>query len=653
MIKQGRNDPCACGSGEKFKQCCMSSAMAKNSTTSNNAAISNALKAASNFVSSGKLKDAVLICQQILQAEPNNHEALNLLGVLAYYDGNNSLAINCLRKAIIINPQYADAHNNIAEIYRSSCHFQQAISHFQQALKIKPNYIDALVNYGNVLQDIHEYEKSLDSYYQVLKINPKHAGSLNNIANLLQQLNRHNEALEILERLLLIDENYDWALGGRFFAKSNCYNWDNYRSDVDQILLKVEAGMNVIKPFDLLSISSDSKQQLAFTRQFANYQYPVRSERISAKPPLNRKVRVAYVSADFRQHPVAQLLVEVIERHDRSKFEIIGVSLGVDDKSQIRARIAKAFDQFHEVKESSDFEVAQLLKNLNVDIVIDLMGYTTGARMGIFSYRPAPIQIGFLGYAGTTGTDYIDYIIADKVVIPDNQSSNFSEKIIRLQNTFFPRDTKSAPQINIPTRSEENLPEDAFVFCSFNNHYKINPQMFDIWMRLLGNVEGSVLWLSKANNVAKVNLIKEAESRGVCANRIIFAERTERLEDHLARHQLADLFLDTYPYNAHTTASDALWAGLPVLTYIGNTFASRVAASMLYAAEMDELVVDNLVRYEELALKIAKHANYSKSLKSKLKKNKIKSAVFNTKQYTESLEKEFLTLANKSYGINH
>ena len=642
MTKQGRNDPCACGSGKKFKQCCM--ATHKLTVTPQNIAIANALKTAASHVGAGRLQDAVLICQKILQAEPNHYEALNLLGVMAYFDGNNRLALNLLNQAITVNAQYADAHNNIAEVYRSSGKFQQAIVHLQHALKIKPSYIDALVNYGNVLQDIYEYEKALELYFKVLKINPKHTGSLSNTAHLLQQLNRHDEALKFYERLLTIDENYDWALGGYLYAKLNACNWENYRHDMNKVLSKITAGKNVIKPFELLSISTNSEQQLIFAKQFVSYQYPSRAYRVDVKPQSDKRTRIAYVSADFRQHPVTQLLVEVIERHDRSKFEVIGVSLGLDDKSQIRARIVKAFDQFHQVQESSDLEVAQLLQSLNVDIAIDLMGYTTGSRMGIFSYRAAPIQVGFLGYAGTTGADYMDYIVADEVVIPVSQSSNFSEKVIRLESTFFPRDTKVVIPNRAPTRAEEGLPENVFVFCSFNNHYKINPETFDVWMRLLSKVEGSVLWLSKASNVVKSNLAKEAESRGVCADRLIFAERTERLEDHLLRHQLADLFLDTFPYNAHTTASDSLWAGLPVLTYMGETFSSRVAASMIYASEMGELVVDSLVKYEELALKIAKQSDYLNSLKSKLQKNKKQLAVFDTKQYTENLEKQLLRL---------
>lgn len=640
IVKQSRNDPCACGSGNKFKQCCMRSTEIP--VRSNGAAAD--LKVAASHVGEGRLQDAVVICQRVLHKDPNHPEALNLLGVLAFYAGNNALAVNLLSKAIAINGQYADAHNNLAEVFRSSGNYLQAISHLQSALKIKPNYIDALVNYGNVLQDVHEYDKSVDIYRRVLKVNSKHTGTLSNLANLLQQLNLHVEAIEIYEQLLAIDDNHDWGLGGLLYSKLNCCDWQQASGLIDKINAKVKNGLNIIKPFDLLTISHDQKQQLIVAKHFVNYQYPMRGAKKIYQYQPGNKVRIAYISADFRQHPVSQLLVEVIERHDRSQFEVIGISLGSDDQSQIRARITKAFDQFHDATDLADVAVVQLIKDLHVDIAIDLMGYTTGARMGIFSYCPAPIQVGFLGYAGTTGADFIDYIIADNVVIPSNRASDFSEKVIHLESTFMPRDsTLSLPEIN-NTRLQEGLPEGVFVFCSFNNHYKFNPEIFDIWMRLLNKIEGSVLWLSKANNTVKNNLAKAAEARGVSADRIIFAERTEKLEDHLARHQLADLFLDTLPYNAHTTASDALYSGLPVLTCIGNTFAGRVAASLLCAVGMDELVTNSLVEYEGLALKIAKEPKYLADIKSKLEKNKKKLSIFDTKKYTDNLERAYLQM---------
>lgn len=646
-LKQGRNDSCACGSGKKYKQCCMLLPKKTNNTPTLNVAsseISEALKTASDYISAGKYQDSVRICQAILQMRPHHQEALNMLGVLAYYAGNNELALNLLSKALNINNQYTDAHNNIAEVYRASGKFRKAISHLQEAIRLKSNYVDALINYGNVLQDIHEYDLALAQYNKVLKNNPSHKGALSNKANLLQQLNRHSEAIVVYEKLITFDENYDYALGGLVYSKLSCCDWTKMSEKIIQINSKVEAGKNVIKPFDLLAISNESRLQFKCAKRFASYQHPSRS--LNANQQINHdgKIRIAYISADFRQHPVSQLLAEVIELHNRDKFEIVGISFGADDKSEMRARLLKAFDQFHDVSESSDLDVANLLQNLHVDIAVDLMGYTAGSRMGIFSYHAVPVQVTFLGYAGTSGVDYIDYIISDKVVLPSDDSQWFSEKVVHLPNTFFPRDSKKVASEKIFTRASQGLPDNAFVFCSFNNSYKINPEVFDVWMRLLNQIDESVLWLSSANEMVKSNLIQEAGLRGISEDRLIFAKREEHLQDHLARHKLADLFLDTLPYNAHTTSSDALWAGLPVLTCLGNTFAGRVSASLLCAVGLEELVTKSIHEYESSALKLAVDHDYLTSLKLKLLKNREQLPVFNTKEYTKNLEHVFISM---------
>ena len=650
ILKQGRNDLCACGSGKKYKQCCMVGRGDKVPIAISRTAILNALKMAISYFGEGRFQDAVLICQRILQADPNHQEALNLIGVLAYYAGDNNRAINLLGRALSLNPQYAEAHNNIAEVFRACGQTQSAISHLQSALKVKPNYVDALVNYGNVLQDINEYDFALDQYNQVLKIDSSHKGALSNQANLLQQLNRHAEAINVYQELLALDEDYDWALGGLVYSKLNCCDWKGLSESIRKIISKLDDGKSVIKPFDFLAISSEVKLQLMCAKHFATYQHPSRFTNNEKKMINVDKIRVAYISADFRQHPVSQLLVEVIEMHDRNRFEIVGISFGADDGSAIRARLIRAFDQFHDVGAFSDLNVANLLQSLQVDIAIDLMGYTAGSRMGIFSHHSVPIQSAFLGYPGTTGTDYMDYIISDKVVIPANDSEWFSEKVVYLPNTFFPHDSKTLIPSNGAKRSDEGLPDNAFVFCCFNNNYKINPEIFDVWMRILNQTKGSVLWLSRANELVKANLIREAELRGVSRERLIFAQRKERLEDHLARHQLADLFLDTLPYNAHTTTSDSLWAGLPVLTCLGSTFSGRVAASLLYAIGLNELVVNSLDEYESLAIRLVNEPEYLSNIKLRLLTNRDRLPIFDNKQYTENLEKAFVGMVE--YYLN-
>ena len=652
-LKQRRNDSCACGSGKKYKQCCMLLPKKENNTITIDAArakISEALKTASSYILAGRYQDSVQICQAILQVYPHHQEALNMLGVLAYYSGNNELAVNLLSKALNINNKYTDAHNNIAEVYRVSGKFQVAITHLQEALRIKPDYVDALINYGNVLQDINEFDLALVQYNKVLQKNINHIGALSNKANLLQQLNRHKQAIGIYEQLITLDEDYDYALGGLVYSKLNCCDWTNLSETIQKINTKVEAGKSVIKPFDFLAISSNQKLQLICAKHFFSYQHPSQFTKSDKKVCNTGKIRVAYISADFRQHPVSQLLVEVIESHDRNSFDIIGISFGADDGSVIRARLIDAFDLFHDVRMFSDSDVANLLQTLQVDIAIDLMGYTAGSRMGIFSYHAVPIQAGFLGYPSTTGTDYIDYIISDKVVIPANDSKWFPEKIVHLPNTFFPHDSKTLITEKVSKRSEEGLPENAFIFCCFNNNYKINPEIFDVWMRILNQTQGSVLWLSRANELVRANLIREAELRGVSRERLIFAERKERLEDHLARHQLADLFLDTLPYNAHTTASDSLWAGLPVLTCLGSSFSGRVAASLLYAVGLNELVVSSLDEYELLAIRLVNEPEYLSKIRLRLLTNKDTFPIFDNKKYVEHLEEAFAGMVRDHFN---
>jgi predicted O-linked N-acetylglucosamine transferase (SPINDLY family) len=560
-----------------------------------------------------------------------------------------------LKKAIDNKPNYPDAHNNLGEVYRASGDIKLSIHHLQEAIKLRPHYIDALINYGNVLQDIHEYEQSLEIYNKVLRLSSQHTGALSNLANLLQQLNRHDEAITIYRKLIAIDPNYDWALGGLVYSKLNCCEWGGIGLDFVKVDEAILSGYQAIKPFDYLAVSQSAQMQFINAKQFSQCRYPAHAN----NPEVlvrneSTKVRLAYISADFRQHPVSQLIVNVIEMHDRSKFEVIGISIGIDDGSEIRSRINQAFDSFYDVCQQGDSEVAEFLRGLKIDIVIDLMGHTAGARTTIFAYRLAPIQVAYLGYAGTSGCDYIDYIVADEVVIPFEDEVFYTEKVKRLPNTYFPRDTTiSDHDAKIMKRVDAGLPNDAFVFCSFNNHYKISPEIFEIWMRLLINVDKSVLWLSKTNEFTKQNIWTEAEKRHIPRERIIFADRTERLEDHLARHKLADLFLDTLPYNAHTTCSDALWAGLPVLTCLGSTFAGRVAASMLYAAELPELVATTLQEYENQGLRLATDQKYLETIKSKLSEKIINTSVFDAENYISNLESLYLDMMHSQTVSEH
>jgi predicted O-linked N-acetylglucosamine transferase (SPINDLY family) len=346
---------------------------------------------------------------------------------------------------------------------------------------------------------------------------------------------------------------------------------------------------------------------------------------------------VAYVSADYHPHPVARHLAGLIESHDKSRFETIGVALTGDDKSDIRGRIGAAFDTFVEVNKQSDDEVAAMMRDMGVDIAIDLMSFTTNGRPGIFARRAAPVQVNYLGYPGTTGASYIDYMIADKTVIPENEQAFYSEKIVYLPDTYIPND-RNREIGKPPSRAQLGLPENAFVFCSINNSYKFTPEVFDIWMRLMSEVENSVLWLPQSNSAAVRNLDAEAEARGIAANRLVYAAYVARSEDHLARLGQADLFLDTLPYNAHSTACEALWTGLPVLTCRGSSFAGRVAASVLYACGLPELVTHSLAEYEARARALVLDPSALAEVKAKLARNRLTCPLFDTTRFTRNQE---------------
>ena len=610
-----------------------------------NQALKKELNQAITQFEQGNLQAAIATCQHILQTDPQHTEAMTLLGVLAFYVGNAEAAIQILQRSLALNPKQPDAENNLGEIYRATGDFQQAFGHFQQALRLAPRHLGALINHGNALQDIYRYDEAIATYQRALEIDPRHTGALSNLANIYQQLYKHEAAIETFSRLLTIDPAYDWALGGRMYSRIHCCDWQDHEAQVAEIKARVAQGERPIKVFELRPISDDPALELQCARMFADAMYPMPKQIAKPQaqyPDTNGKVKLAYLSADFRAHPVSQLLVEVLEQHDRARFEVIGISFGPDDGSQIRARVSRAFDRFIDVRQHSDEQVAALLKAEGVHIAIDLMGYTTHARPAIFTQRAVPLQVAYLGYAGTTGTAAIDCIVADEVIIPPSHEAHYAERVLRLPAPLLPRDNRLEVPGEVPDRVAAGLPPTGFVFCAFNNHYKISPAVFDVWMRLLAQVEGSVLWLSDTSDLVKRNLRKEANQRGVDGDRIIFAPRTERLEDHLARHALADLFLDTHPYNAHTTASDALWAGLPVITYRGQIFAARVAASLLTALDLTELITDSLAAYEALALKLSTDSQALQQVRERLTENKAALAVFDAERYARNLERLLL-----------
>ncbi len=651
MKLPGRNDPCHCGSGKKYKNCCLAKDASQPRSTAPSAAagskqIKAALANAAALVDAGRIQEAIALCQRLLQVAPDNTEALNLLGILAYQTGNDDAAIHLLARAVAVNPGYADAHSNLGAVYRDMHRFSQAAMHLKKAITLNPRHTDAMINYGIVLLELGQHTDAISLFKRILAIRPDHTGVLNNLGGALQETGQYDLAMQTFQRLVDIDPDYEFALGSLLHAKRHCCTWERSEQDLARIMTGIEAGKPVCKPFELLAFLDSPGHQRDCANIITRHKYP--SQHAGVPSPKARgadgKIRIAYLSADFRQHPVSQLLVEIIEKHDRSRFDVIGISWGIPDESALGKRISLAFDQFIDVRDKGDKDVADMMGQMQVDIAIDLMGFTTNARPGIFSWKRVPLQAGFLGYAGTSGSDYMDFILADRIVIPESAKTFYSEQVVYLPGSFQPNDSTRSIADQAMTRAEAGLPEDGYVFCSFNNHYKITPEMYALWMRLLARTPDSVLWLSKCPELAMSNLRQHAENAGIAPERIVFAERTRELKEHLARHHLADLFLDTLPYNAHTTASDALWAGLPVLTCQGRSYASSVAASLLHAVGLPELIVHTLEDYEALALSLAGDRQKCQALRRKLREIRDKAVLFDTATYLAQYEDTLINI---------
>jgi len=433
-----------------------------------------------------------------------------------------------------------------------------------------------------------------------------------------------------------------FAQGGRLFAKFLLGNWTNLPAELSDLVAAVRAGKPVVAPFEFLGMSWSAADQLACAK-CATAEQPRVPSAWGGEIYCHDRIRIGYFSADFRTHPVAQLVAGLFEHHDKSRFEVSALSYGPDDGSELRDRLKAAVENFVDVRAMPDDEIAESIHRREIDILVDLTGLTQYNRFSVLSRRAAPIQVNFLGYAGTTGADWMDYIIADRTIIPNDHFGFFSEQVVWLPDCYQPNDNKCHVSERLPTRLECSLPETALVFCCFNSTNKVTPEIFDVWMRLLVAVEGSVLWLLETNPTATENLRNQAKACGISPQRLIFAPKLP-LADHLSRHAHADLFLDTLPYTAHTTASDALWAGLPVLTCLGETFAGRVAGSLLQAVGLPELITTSLEDYEALALRLAREPALLASIKAKLARNRETYPLFDTARFTRHIEAAYTTM---------
>ena len=592
----------------------------------------------------GRFDEAIASYEYALRIAPDDFEVHNNLGLTYQEQGRLDEAAACFQSAISLNPDNAAAHASLGMIFRAQQRLDEAITCLQKALSIKPDDIEALVHLGAACQEHGRLEEAVAHFQKAILLMPDSAEAHHNLGISLQALSRHDEAITSFQRALEIDPAHKYTLGALLWSELGTCRWEGLDSRIEGLRSGVRKRQSLTEPFTLVAVSQDpGEQRLCAERFFEDRVRDNLSQPWKEGRRGHSRIRVAYLSGDFREHAVAYCIAEVVELHDRSKFEVIGASFGVDDGSEMRARLARGFDRFLDVRARGDFDAAKVLRDLEVDIAVDLMGYTRYSRPGILARRPAPVQVGYLGYPGTLGADLIDYVLADKFVVPEEHHKFYSERIVTLPGCYQANDSRRKVAGRTPTRAEAGLPEKGFVFCCFNNSYKILPSMFDVWMRLLTQVPGGVLWILEDNGAAAENLRREARARGVDPARLVFAPRIGAAE-YRARCSLADLCLDTLPYNGHGTTSDMLWAGLPVLTCAGSTFAGRVAGSLLHAVGLPELVTASLEEYQALALKLARGDRLLGELRARLRRNRASASLFDTDRFRRHIESAYRTM---------
>ena len=594
----------------------------------------------------GRVEEALAIFNKSLEMAPDSPES--------WYNAGNTLcdlerfkeALPYYEKSVKLNPEYCEAHNNYGKAFFDLMLYSEALLQYDKALQINQAFPDCLVNKGEVLRILGCYDEAIACYDKALSLKPDYAEAWSNKGVTLNELKRYDEAIACYDKALSLKPDIDWVHGDLLHAKMKIGYWSGLKDDLGIVFKKLLSGKKIISPFALLAFSEDAFLLKKSSEIYAQSEYPENSALGNIpRSAKKEKIRIAYFSPDFRNHPVAYLTSELFEMHDRNQFEVFAFSLQQPlNGDETSSRLRNSFDKFIDAHSMSDLEIARLAREFSIDIAVDLAGPTQYSRTGIFSHRAAPIQVNWLGYPGTIGANFIDYVIADKTVIPESYKEAFAEKIVYLPHTYIVDDSKRVPSARVFTRKECGLPENTFVFCCFNNDYKYNPEVLDRWSQILCKVKNSILWISENNEEFKKNIKAEFGKLGIDSTRVIFAQRLELMADHLARYALADLFLDTHPYGAHTTAVDSLKAGVPVLTLKGQSFASRVAASLLQAIGLPELITDTKEEYEALAVELATSPLKLLGLKQKLSTNRLTCPLFNTPLFARNLEAAYIQI---------
>ncbi len=602
------------------------------------------------FKDQNKLTDAVLCYEKALEFKPNLPEAHNNMGNAFKDQHKLDDAILCYQKALELRPNFNEAYNNMGTALQDQGKSTEATSCYKKALEIKPDYVSAYYNLGHVFQGQGEFDEAISCYRKALELRPDYAEAYNNMGAMFQEQSELNEAISCYQKAVELKPDYAEAYNNLFHQFQQACAWQKTKGLADKLdgftAKALDSGTKTGEtPFVNLMKYTDPARNFTVAKSWScdiertvsnlkNY-FP-HDVRKSSKT----KITIGYLSNDFRNHPMAHLMLGLFGLHNRNEFSIFCYSYGEDDASTYRAQIRRDCDRFVDIHNLNDTAAAKCIYEDQVDILVDLKGYTRGNRIGIYALRPAPVQVRYLGLAGTTGADFFDYIITDRIVTPEEHARYYSENFAYMPHSYQVNDHTQEISNKDWKKADFGLPEGSFVFCSFNQSYKIEPVMFNSWMKIIQQIPESVLWLQGTNETAKKNLRLEAEVRGMKSDRLIFAEKLSKSE-HLARLRLADVALDTRIVSGAATTSDALWVGLPVITLQGSNFASRMSSSILTAIGLSELVVHSIEEYESLAIDLAHNPGKLQAIRQKLARNLTTEPLFDTPRFARNLEKAY------------
>jgi len=628
----------------------------------------------------GRQSEAINVNQRVVQLTPQDAEAHYNLGLTLQELSRSQEAEASYRHAIALKPDYVEAHSNLGNALNQLGRLKEAEASCRQAISLKPDFALAHNNLGNALQELGRLEdaeasyrcaialqsdsaeihsnlgitlkkrgrldEAVSTYRQAIALNPDYAEAYSNLGLTLDELGRLEEALANYERTMALNPNVEYVLGATLYLRMSLCIWDELPQNLHELMRRINNGDRASSPFHLHSLLDDPGIHRKAAEIYSNHKFPGSGlSPDSFRFYDHEKIRVGYFSPDFKNHPVSSLTAELYEIHDRNKFEIHAFSFSRNTNDQLNIRIRNGVDHFHCVHSMSDQDVVALSRSLKLDIAVDLAGFTRGCRPGIFALAAAPIQLGYIGFLGTMGASYYDYLISDKTIIPEQNQQYYSESIVYLPS-YQVNDSRNHSLGMLLERQDLGIPEGRFVYCCFNNTFKITPDIFDSWARILEQVEHSVLMLYAKNRTTESNLKKEISLRGVDPRRLVFGGYLARPE-YLARYQLVDLFLDTTPYNGGATASDALRMGLPVLTLAGKSFAGRLGASLLSVLNLPELIGTSQENYEAIAVELATDPEKINILKQRLISNLSTTRLYNTPLYTKGLEAAYQIMSER------